>query len=551
MAELEQLEIVIDVIDQFEDELDRLLAKLAEVEAAVQVVDDIRIDVDVRGEHELDELVAQLAALEAMDLSGVGDIVVGDKTVRRGGGGGRARLGRETRESMQSLIGQIDDLTASLSDSLSGLSDDSGDTSRNMRRAADAADDAAGGFLNASLRMSDVHNALARLVPMLLVIIGALPALAGALIAVAGAAIAAAAALGALTAFGALGLAAEMGGGDLGSGFEEMVSQVREDFLDAFMPLAERLAPLFEDAIDGLDKFFQAVANQGDALTDLADDARAFGQFLIDTVPAFLNDMARFVDATTEAFGVLAQIGDEIDVFGGLAGFLAEVLGPLTVFISQVVALLPHLLEMSVGFLKVTNAILFALNVILDIITIGGMFNETLGLLVASVLAVYGAVLLLNSALFKTAFAALVSAGRSIIQLIAYLAGYLGASGSAIASTLGLAASFKVLAAAIALTGIGALVVIFGEIAGAAASASTNIDQATQSLKEFQKQSNRLGKGNNPYADTNVQRGDVSGRSRFAGGNVNITVEGDADAETMRNQTQNALYRMERPRRSR
>lgn len=550
MAELEQLEIIIDVIDQFEDELDRLLLKLAEVETAVQAVDDIHIDVEVRGERELDALIAKLGTLEGMDLSGVGDIVVGDKHIRRGGGGGRGGITGRQFDRLDDLMGVQQAQLGRLIKDMGELDIEASGASRSMRNAADAAEDATSSFFEADLRMTDVHNALARLVPMLLVFIGAIPAVVGALVALAAAAVAATVALAALTGFAALGAAAEMGGGDIGAGFEEMLQEIQEDFLDAFMPIAQRLAPLFQDAIDGLDRFFQAVANQGDSLVELSDDARAFGQFIQDAMPPFLNNMARFVDAMSGVFGLIANA--DVDIFGTLAMMLEESLGPMMVLTSQIASLLPHIFRLSVGFLQATNLILFFGNAVLDIVTIGGMLDHMLGLVVGSLLAAYGAALLLNSALIAMAGSALVSAGRSIIQLVAYLAGYLGASGSAIASTLGLAASFKVLAAAIALTGIGALVVILGGIAGSAAAASTNIDRATKSLKEFQRQQSRLSSGNNPYADPNVKTGEGTGRSRFSGGNqVNITVEGDADDETLRNQTQNALYRMERPQRGR
>jgi hypothetical protein len=134
-----------------------------------------------------------------------------------------------------------------------------------------------------------------------------------------------------------------------------------------------------------------------------------------------------------------------------------------------------------------------------------------------------------------------------MLRLLSVIAGYIGMSGQAIAATFGLAASFTALAAAIALTGLGAIAVIFGSIANTAAMASTNIDEATRSLKAFRRQQERMVGGRNPYADPQLGVGEGTGRSRFAGRSVNITVQGDADDETVKQQTHNALYRLERP----
>jgi hypothetical protein len=141
------------------------------------------------------------------------------------------------------------------------------------------------------------------------------------------------------------------------------------------------------------------------------------------------------------------------------------------------------------------------------------------------------------------------SVGTAVLGAIQAFTGLSVAQTIAALSSYKLAAALTALAGAIALTGVGALLVMFGGIASSALTASSGIDQATKSLKEFQRQQRSMNTGNNPYANPDVAEGSVSGSSRFAGGDVNITVEGDADEESVRNQTQNALYRMERPRR--
>lgn len=602
MAETENLSIIIEVVDQFEEELDRLIMKLAEVEGTVQAVDPVVIEADVR-DGEVDALLAKLAAIEGAD---VGTSVGG----RRGGGGAAVARGSDAAVQAQTeaLVGQLDTLRRSLVDEIAdieadvdvprgggGGGEELSDLDRALRDAVDldldaeteidpetdfespeldalrgtldldadadfdageamgdvakAAGEASDGLTEMDLRMTDIHNAAARLVPMLLTIVGAVPAIYGALVALAAAAGAAAAALAAITAFGAIGIAIERGGrDDMMGGLTDAWDQVVDDFLDAFVPLAQRLAPLFEDALDGLNRLFEQIASEGDALMDFADESRDFGEWVINTLPSFLNDLASFAEAAADALAVVGQAAGDVDWFGALANYLAMVLPPLMEFGALLAALTPHLLELSIGFLQATNGLLLLLNVFLDIITVGGMLDKQVGLLIGSFLSAYTVVLLLNSALVTTAATGLVSMGRTMIRLASILLGYVGVSGSAISSTLGLAASFKALAAAIALTGIGALVVIFGAIAGGAATASTEIDKATKSLKEFQRQQSRMSGGENPYKEPELRRGEGVGQSRFAGGGgVTVNVEGNADEDTLRTQTNNALYRTERP----
>lgn len=543
MAEFENLSIVIDIIDSYSEELNHLLVKLGEIETAVQAVDDITIDVDVRGERELDALLFKLGQLEAADLSGVGDIVVGDKSVsHRSGGGGRARFSRQSREAMDSFTNQLDAVSTELTETLTELNENSGDADRNLRRAASAADDAADGFELTSLRMSDIHNAAARLVPILLVIIGALPAVMGAMVSLAAAALAAAAALGALTAFGALGAAFQIGDGDIGAGFEEMMSDISDSFLDAFVPLSQRLAPLFRDALDGLERFFQAVADEGDALVELQSVARDFGQFIIDTVPGFLAELARFARASADAMGVIIDRIGEMGFLESIAGFLAEALPAFSAFIGLVTQLAPHILELSVGFLQVANVMLFVLNIIFDLVTVFGIFDEQVGAAIAGVLALWGAFLLANTAFAAFLKQLVIGAGGAIFNFIIALQTMTAAEIAAAAATKLLSGAVTALAAAIALTGIGAILTVLGGIATGAASAASNIDQATKSLKEFQRQSRRMDDGDNPYG-IQGNRPTQSALAAAPTNNIDVTVN-EGDAEQTDKEVKNLNYRL-------
>lgn len=497
MAEVENLEIVIGVIEQYEEELAKLLATLEVIERQAERVDDIDITVDVH-DAQLNALAAKLAAMQAMEFGDI-DVDVGAR------GGGPMSAGT-----------------------------------------AAAMDEAADNVNLFNLRMSDVHNALAKLIPFILVLIGAIPALIGALVAVAVAAVAAASALAAIAALGAAGFALAAEGG-LQEGLMSILDRIQKDFMDAFRPLMEDLAPLFRDGLDGLNAFFEALEQRGHVLLNFADEARGFGRWLLDWLPNVIADMGRFAEAVAPAMAALADFFGQFDFFGGLASFLADVLPPLLMVLDAFMHMLPAIMQLSVGFLLVTGAALELINAISWLLSFLPITAEQLGAVTAGVLTLYTGVLLLNSAFLQAAYGALVQFGRTMLRLLSVIAGYIGMSGQAIAATFGLAASFTALAAAIALTGLGAIAVIFGSIANTAAMASTNIDEATRSLKAFRRQQERMVGGRNPYADPQLGVGEGTGRSRFAGRSVNITVQGDADDETVKQQTHNALYRLERP----
>jgi hypothetical protein len=549
MAEIEQLSILIDVIDSFDEELNRLLFKLGQVDTAVEAVDPVRIDVEVNGQHELESLLLDLAALQAADSAGVGNVDVGVN--RTGGGaaaatsaaGGVGSLGRLEESVM--AIGEM------LSETLADFDADVGDTTKTVRHLSDSAGEAADGLLEMDLRMSDIHNALARLVPLLLVFVGAIPAVIGGLIALAAAAAAAAAALAGITALGAIGFGLAEGDGDITEGLSEALEQIQDDFLDAFRPMAERLAHVFEGALDGLGRLFQRIANRGDALMGFVDEAQDVGSFLVETIPPFLQDVAQFADAADEALGVVINRIGNVDIFAALANVLADVLPPLLALGDALLDLAPVLFNISVGFLRVTNQVLNFFGLIGDLLSFLPLTQEQFGLFTAAILAAATAIFILNTALVSNLAGSLVKVGQFIISAASTMWTYSFAADSAAIATFKLSAALRTLATAALGAGlIGGLAVAVGSIAGVFNQTSNSIDSATESLRAFERQSNRMSGGANPYRNPDVGRGDVAGR--FGGSNVvDVTIEGDADEQTTRQQTQNALYRLERPGRAR
>lgn len=497
MAEVENLSIVIEVIDSYSSEIDQLIMKLAELEGTVQAVDDIRLDVDVRGTNQLNTLMAKLAALEAMDMGGIGNVGVGG-----GGMGGIMQMGGA---------------------------------------AGGAADDAAESAGLLDLRMSDLHNALAMLVPLIFIFIGALPALIGGVVALGAAAISAAAALMAIAGLGALGFAMAEGDGDIMEGMTEILDDIQGSFMDAFAPMARRLEPVFRDALDGLDRLFQGIANRGDALIELSDQARAFGAFMMDWLPDALENMGHMVEAFSGLFSIIGDGMTDISILQILTSFVAQAADELIIFTALLIDFLPVIFEMSIGFLTVVNAIGFLVAAFGRLLAILPVGSEAIGQFIAAGLAAVTVTLLLSRALGVQAVAGLVSAVQSLGIYIGALLTYIPTVSSATAATMGFALAIGLVTGGISLL-LGGVATLGSQFSGL----SGDIDKATSSLQSFQAQRDGMTRGANPYANPEVSRGESMGSSRFSGGNVNVTVEGDADGETVRNQTHNAMYRLER-----
>lgn len=556
MAEVENLRIIIDVVDSYSEELNHLLFKLGQVKLAAEAVDDITIDVDVRRAPEVEQMARAVERIADADLTGfegMGDIVMGKKHVSRGGGTVSSRAvgeaaGKAVSETLETKFDE-------LSDSLDDMTVEVDDSARAAKEMADTAEEATEGLQKFDLRMTDIHNAVAKLVPFLLVVVGAIPALVAGFVTLAAAAVAAALALSALTAFGVMGLAEQRGGGDMMEGFREIINEIQRDFLDAFQPLGERLAPLVEDALDGLDRLFQLIANRGDVLVQLTDDAQAFGRWFTDFFPQFLADIGRFADAFGQVFAVFDKLLG-MNLARALAGFMAEALPALVEFTRRFIGMIPVVMGLSIGFLRVTSAVMQFFHGIGQILSLIPLTSQQLGFLIGTLLTLATAALVANSTIVSALGSSLIWLGSQSIQfLIGGLVALIEWIFTTEAAVLSLTTAFHLLRGAViallAATGIGLLITALGTVVGHFMSVESSVTKATESLRAFEAQQRSMTGGPNPFADPRLGTGTVSGRSRFAGGNVNITVQGNADEETVREQLQNGLYKMERPSRSR
>lgn len=581
MAAIENLEIIVGVdISSAIANLEDLQDELKDVSRAIRRAStNSGIDVSTRVESISDDLSLLKARLETFEATNSLDIDtnVNNLSAITGGGGGGLGI-PQLRGVMRDAVADgmemgANDASSNISDSVqdgfnrpfmemgslawarrgqtasgmgmlfgdddsSGISGGDGSGTRSFSRRVRDMASRLGGVMpnldNFDLRMSDLHNMLARLVPLIFVFIGAIPAAIAGIYTLAAAAVAAGASLMALAGFGALGLAME-GGEFNAQNLSDAFDRVRQDFLDAFTPLANRLQPLFEDGLAGLETFFDEIAREGDALVALTDQARSFGRFVTEFVPEALRSIAALVAGFDNIFGNMGnflnrEFANVMQTIVEIALQAIPALAHLTLVIGR---MLPTIVEISSGFLHMTAIIIRLLGAIGQIVGLLPISAEAFGLVTAAMLTAASAGLLLSSSLVSVGYSALVSAGRSIIQLLSIVASYIGVSGSAIASTLGLAASFRALAAAIALTGIGAIVVGLGFIASSALSAKSNIEGMTSALQDFQKiQSGMSGSGfgggdSDPYGfnpDDPRQQGGT-------GGNVTVfNVESGNDA---------------------
>jgi len=537
------------------DDLDQELTRIATELEAFEATNDLEIDVDLEGlSGEVAKVRSQLAALRASEGITIStDVKRATRVIPQGD------FGDMSMQAMSSLgdfnIGEDSDKNFA-------------DVLRNFKKSVTDAKEEMSAF---NLRMTDMHNMLARLVPLLLVFIGAVPAVVTALAGLATAAISAASALLAIAGFGALGVGMEGGEFDM-ENLSEVMDDLRRDFLDAFAPLAERLEPIFRDAADAMTLFFNAISRQGDALMELTDDARAFGQFMMDWVPEVLTAMASMAEAFSPVFGAIGDALDDAQVLRTLTRLTMEVIPAIGQMADTIISAIPYIIKMSIGFAIVSNAIMDALSVLGSFLRMIGISPEMLGIVVGSMLALASAIALTNTALNSFVASAMASAissmyffflslvrtgsvmtafatttiGKAIIGLYNYIAAAISAAGAS--GTLGASILFstKALAAFLTLASLGVLGAVLVPMALSAASSFTSlgdsINYAADAMGEFNRVSSQGDDGFNPY-DGGGGSGPSAPSAAVTGPNGNVIIESSGDPNKDRSNGRYASWR--------
>ena len=543
MATIENLKLVVDAdigsaivkLQDLQEELKDVADKLRSVRSAGRRGISVRTNVDDITD-DLARVATEIEAFErAYDLdidTDVGGLGGGVNPAAAGaalgGTTGAGNTARGTSLGLGTLFSGLSDARGAdgLGGTLSSLSQTLSDVNRESSIT--------------NINMSDLHNILARLVPLLIVFVGAIPAAYTAMVGLAAAGFSAAAALAAIAGFGALGVAME-GGQFETANLEEIFEDIREDFLNAFTPLANELEPLFRDAADGLGVFFRAIADEGDALMALTDDARGFGQFMIDFVPVLLRNMAALADSMGRVFG---NIGEYLQSnFGPAMATLAEVTArtlPAVADLGQVIAqALPAIARMSIGFVIVSKKIFQFFGLLADLLGLLGISPEVFGLVTAAVLALVSAVALASVVMSSTAVKAVYLYAASLVGLTAHLF-------QTAAALIGLSISFKLAAVAAAafwsILTLGGAAVVFGVLEGLTSRFTTlggSIRGATGALQDFNKVSSDTGGvGFGGGSDSPYKYRPDGTRG---GGDV-YNIESSGDAEEDRSNIENANW---------
>lgn len=529
---LDDLEIIIDIVDSFSDEIDKLLADLESVDIQSSRVDDIYLDATNLADDEIAELQTQLASLTDKNLIIDTDIRGEEKLLSY------AAL-KEAAAADE--ISQINFEERGLDEIIAKLSVANAQA-MGLRSAAGGMNFGGGGEMPGwggpargdvddnplALSMSSLHNALATLIPMLLVYVGALPAAIGGVVALGAAAVSAAAALAALGGLSFYGLTLIEGDGDAMAGLSDIAEEIQSDFADAFAPLARDLAPLAEDAVAGLGEMFSVLASHGDILTGLTDEARDFGQFMQEYIVGTAVAMGQFAEAAAPMLGIFAGIIERADLLEASAGFLAETLPELLAFGSALADIVVNIMQLSVGFLSTTTYITQFIDALLFVISGFGLFEQQVGAVIGALLAL----ITVTSMLYKLVTSQFIVAVHGAIMSL-YEMGLASAFAAAKQQILAAAntvasLSFLQLAAAVAVAtaGLAILLGIGALLSSQFLNTSSAIDEATESLREFEDvQSDLDGMGagsSNVYAfnpttqQTQINASNVQDASRVA-----------------------------------
>lgn len=556
MAAIENLEIVVNVdiaealadLRKLQDELENVADEISSLRREGRRGVDVSTHVDAI----TDDLARMRTEIEAFeratsididtDIDDVEGLAAAAAASSAGGGGGYGGVSFN-----RPFLAQGSRAAASMDDISGGMGMIFGDQRRDdpsglqkvVKKLGDTFDDAMESLSEFDIRMSDLHNALARLVPLIFVFIGAIPAVMTAMAGLAAAAVAASASLLALAGFGALGFG--MAGGEFDAQrLSDAFSDVREDFLDAFAPMANELQPLFEDMLDGLESFFRAVADQGDALLALEGEARSFGDFIMSFVPDMLRTLAAMVEGLSYLFGDLGRFLNRnfTDIMRTLTELTAEITPVMAALGQALGGLLVGLARVSTGFLQVVNVITSLIGGLAWLINLFGVSARGFGIVVSGALAAASAILLARTALVQLIWQGFISLAGTIysyfVPAVATIVS--GFTSSAAATYLATAA----LASFLTLATLGAATALIGMATSAAAEFTNlagSIGDASSALKDFRSvQSGMNGAGFGGSGSDNPYGFSPDNPKGSGGGNGSVTVfnvesSGDPDED--------------------
>lgn len=337
------------------------------------------------------------------------------------------------------------------------------------------------------LQFNDLYAVLAKLVPTLFTVIGAMPALIGGMVALTGAAIAAAGALYAVGGLGVLGVGLEDGEFQM-ENFEPLVERLRDTFVESFGPLANDVEPLIRDAVGVAETVLPDVARAVEpAVNSITADLRTLMGIAGDALPMFARRISQVAASFVPMFIPLVESLLTSGVFAQIAQFGGDVLPTIALLGTAVANALPGLLALSRGFLRAVTGLA---------LLIGGMvkfINIIDNLIPLPVLRLLGTTIGLFFIYTSFVLAARAATSGFIVNMVAagkaFLVDYVPGVTAGTTATLAFTAAATV---AVGVLTFG-LAPILGAIGGGFGSLSSEIDGATESLRKFGLQSNRIG----------------------------------------------------------
>lgn len=582
--EFENLEILISVLNERAiQNINELIRRIETLNQASKKVRRIRIKVNV-ADRELDQLLAKMGAAQAGGAAGV-DVSPGEAAA--GQAAELQQIGISQRGRLIQLAQARNNQLKSIDRSLSvlvaqgarqiqagaGAGGPAGFRRGQLEEVGHAFADASFAHLRGvqdpmargrpgeittrqsifNLKMRDINNALAKFLPLMLVFQGSMPAAIAGMLGLAAAAATAAGALVSLAGLGFLGIVGQRAGGapDFDA-FQDVMEDIRDMFLDAFMPLANRLVPFMTRALDGLGMLFEDVARAMHGILDMRQDARAFGRWIQRNLPEMIEQLLEMSMAFMPIFRAVGRFIEQTDLVHALADATEAVLPQLAALVQELIIAAPLILGISQGMLKVTTNIAQLLGVFTRLFNIIPGGAEVMGQMIGIMMTTFTVIAVFNALVTFRLIPAIASWGAwGLKQAGAALVAVGALKAETVAKFIATAATWKLVIAAIALVsivtlGIGAILGITGALIGSATAA----DQASKALGDFNSELDDTADQMSPYRgpDQAPRAVDEAAASRAngrnGGGNITNNFHGDTDPDDFDTKMNNTIFKM-------
>lgn len=504
--ELDSLIISASVLDDFSDTLDELLAELSRIDAEEE--DTFPIDADMRIAEfmvKAQQVKKELREIDRMDPEADVDVDqdplqesvegIATRGAARAGMLGFMGEGPAAHEFDETTImpENLDiDIDRRASQAIGGTLSQTVEEAMDMpdlfegRRDRSPARKLFQEFVDLRLFMSGFMNTMAALIPLMGVFVGALPAAIAGIGALAAAAIAAAGALAAPIGLGIGGMIFAGGQLDVAE-LQDQIRQTLDTFLQAFTPVMEALQPMVEGLFNQFRFLIRDLSRRSNILLQLTDDIAGGFQFLSETIGPALEDFILFGQAALPTMQLLIGGLASFDWFKIFSSVLRQTLPLMDILATQIVAIVPAIFEISMGFFLVADAILALLGGLSRLITavpfLGEGFGVLIGLLFTAISATALYSVAVNSALTRLVGLAIQGLGTAIPAIHTYIASMFGAT----------AATWTMIAAASVLLGVltFGLGPALGGVLGQFVGLGDGVSYATSELARFERQATR------------------------------------------------------------